>query len=68
MNNVQNRRPTRPRKLPTQFQDYELDLDNLDELLRTTNDEPVSVEEAKKKLEWVKAMNVEINSINKNNT
>ncbi|KAJ9541813.1 hypothetical protein OSB04_028319 [Centaurea solstitialis] len=68
-NNVNNvQRPTRPKKLPTRLQDYELDLDNLDELLLTTNSEPVSVEEAKKEPEWVKAMDVEINSINKNNT
>ncbi|KAJ9535118.1 hypothetical protein OSB04_un001804 [Centaurea solstitialis] len=66
VNNVQ--RPTRARKLPTRLQDYELDLDNLDELLLTTNNEPVSVEEAKKEPEWVKATDAEINSINKNNT
>ncbi|NWD34211.1 hypothetical protein HX793_30945, partial [Pseudomonas reactans] len=41
---------------------------NLEELLLTTSDEPVSVEEAKKEPEWVKAMNAEISSINKNNT
>jgi len=68
MNNVQNQRPTRTRRPPTLLQDYVLDLDNLDELLLTTNDEPVSVEEAKKEPEWVEAMNTEINSINKNNT
>ncbi|KAJ9559933.1 hypothetical protein OSB04_005093 [Centaurea solstitialis] len=66
VNNVQ--RPTRQKKLPTRLQDYELDLDNLDELLLTTNNEPVLVEEAKKEPEWVKAMDAEINSINKNNT
>lgn len=71
-NNVQQgatiQRTSRARVPPRRFQDYELDLDNLEELLLTTNGEPVSVEEAKKEPKWVKAMDAEIKSINKNNT
>nr|GEW07361.1 uncharacterized mitochondrial protein AtMg00810-like [Tanacetum cinerariifolium] len=59
------RRSTRNKVLPTRLVDYQL---NVHELVLTLDKEPRNYNEAKSKLQWLKAMKTELELIVKNNT
>ncbi|GJY79526.1 zinc finger, CCHC-type containing protein [Tanacetum coccineum] len=59
------RRSTRNKVLPKRLVDYQL---NVNELMLTLDEEPKNYNEAKLKLQWLKAMKIELDYIVKNNT